>query len=237
MHLLLIRHADPDYEKHTLTPQGFREAEALGRRMATAGVTAVHSSTSPRARLTARAVAEPLGLPVTEHPWLLEPPLRIQQNGVSYTIWDLFGETVRAGDRPPTQEDWSRLPDLDSEEVRAAWTGFRASADEFIAGLGYRREGGRYRIERRNRDRIAAVCHNGTILLFIAHLLEIPLPLAWCGFYAWPSSVSTFFFEEQSEEWAVPRALAIADTSHLYAAGLEPQPRAMGAGRFEPYVK
>ena len=83
--------------------------------------------------------------------------------------------------------------------------------------------------------RIALVSHNGTVLLFLAHLLALPLPLVWCGFYSWPASVSTIHFEEHSDAWAAPRALCVADTSHLRSAGLEPQPRGMGAGLYEPY--
>ncbi len=105
-----------------------------------------------------------------------------------------------------------------------------------IAAFGYVREGDRWRIERRSDARIAIVAHNGTVLLFLAHLLAIPLPLAWCGFYAWPASLTAFHFEEQSSTWAVPRALYVADTSHLSAAGLEPQPRGMGTGLFTQYL-
>ena len=40
---------------------------------------------------------------------------------------------------------------------------------------------------------------------------------------------------DRAYAWAAPRALCVADTSHLRAAGLEPQPRGMGAGLYEPY--
>ena len=35
MKLLIIRHADPDYEKDTLTEKGWREAELLSNRLIT----------------------------------------------------------------------------------------------------------------------------------------------------------------------------------------------------------
>ncbi len=31
MKITIIRHGDPDYENNTLTPTGFKEAEALGK--------------------------------------------------------------------------------------------------------------------------------------------------------------------------------------------------------------
>jgi broad specificity phosphatase PhoE len=237
MHLYLIRHADPDYEADSLTPRGFKEADALARRMIAAGVTHVYASTARRALLTAKPMAEGLTLPVIAHDWLLEPGhLRVRQDGIDYTMWDIYGETVRAFDAPLTQMTWPRIPPFDAPEVAEMWKGFRERADALIASHGYERQGCRYRIRRSSGDRVAIVSHNGTVLLFLAHLLELPLPLVWCGFFAWPSSVTVIHLEEHSSAWAVPRALHVADVSHLYAAGLEPQPRGFGPGRYEPFM-
>ncbi len=237
MHLYLIRHADPDYANDTLTPRGFKEARALGRRMARAGLTHLYSSPFPRARLTAQAVARLVSLPIVLEDWLVEPAhLSIVQNGDSYMMWDAFGEAVRSRPTPPTQETWNRLPPFDAPEVSEMWQSFRRHADDFLARHGYAREGCRFRVVNGNRDRIAVVAHNGTFLLFLAYLLELPLSLVWCGFYSWPASVTVFLMEEHSDAWAVPRALHVADVSHLYAARLDPQPRAFGSGRFAPFL-
>lgn len=236
MHLYLIRHADPDYAHDTLTPQGFKEARALAERMAAVGLSHLYSSPLPRALLTAQAVAHLSPVPIVQQDWLVEPDyLSVVQKGDSYEIWDIFGEDVRCREAPPTQETWNRVPPFDAPEVSEMWRGFREHADELLARHGYVREGCRYRVRQRNRDRVALVTHNGTLPLFLAHLLELPLSLVWCGFYAWPSSVTVFFFEEHSDTWAVPRALHVADISHLYAAKLEPQPRAFGNGIYEPF--
>jgi probable phosphoglycerate mutase len=227
MHLYLIRHADPNYAIDGLTEQGHLEAQALARRLAGHGLQAIYVSTAGRALATAKYTADRLQLPAQAEAWLLEPGhLRLKQQGRDYMIWDTFGETVRAQLPPATVTD---------EAVLAMWAEFRRQVDGLIARHGYLREAGRYRIERSNRERIAIFCHNGTVLHLIAHFLEIPLPLAWCSFFAWPASVTTIYFEEQSARWAVPRALGIADVSHLYQAGLTPQPRGMG-DRYEAYL-
>jgi broad specificity phosphatase PhoE len=237
MHLYVIRHADPDYDHDTLTRQGLKEARALARRMASIGLTRLYASPVPRAVLTAQAIAKLSPLPIGQEDWLIEPSyLTVVQDGTTYKIWDLYGEVIRSGDAPPTQETWNRAPPFDSPEVGGMWRGFRRNADEFLARHGYVREGNRYRIEQGSRDRIALVGHNGTVLLLLAHLLELPLSLVWCGFFAWPSSVTVFFFEEHSRGWAVPRALTVADVSHLYAAKLGPQPRAFGNGLYTPFL-
>jgi broad specificity phosphatase PhoE len=237
MHLYLIRHADPGYTDDSLTEQGHREAEALARRLATHGLDYLYASRTVRSLKTAEYVARLLNIPVVEETWIIEPShLRVRQKGRAYVIWDTFGEVVRGATSLPTRQSWFEHPPFHSPEVRSMWEEFQRRSDELMARHGYRREGGRYRIERKNRERIAIVSHNGTVLLFLAHLLELPVPLVWCGFYAWPASVTTIYFEEHSRRWAVPRALGVADVSHLHVAGLEPQPRGMGAGRYDPYL-
>ena len=237
MHIYLARHADPDYLKDSLTEQGFREAAALADRLESHGVTRVYASTANRAILTARAYADRRSLIVEPFPWLLEPAhLQVEQGGGRYSLWDTYGETVRGGTAMPTQETWSRAAPFEAPEVREMWRVFRANADGFLAGLGFRREAGRYRITGGGADRVAVISHNGTILLWLAHLLELPLSLVYCGFYAWPASVTTIYMETHTAEWAVPRALGVADVSHLVAAGIRPRPRAMGAEPYEPYL-
>jgi probable phosphoglycerate mutase len=229
MHLYLIRHADPDYDRNTLTSHGFREAAALAERLNTYGLQAIYTSDAARAILTARPAADRLNLPYHVLPWLQEPDsLHIEQQGREYSLWDTFGETIRADAPLPTHADWyTRFP-FNRPEVIQMWQAYKRQCDALIAKHGYIRYGGRYSIQQSNQDRIALFCHNGTILLLLAHLLELPVSLVWCGFYNWPSSVTTIHFEEHSEAWAVPRALGVADISHLYAAGLQPQPRGMG---------
>jgi broad specificity phosphatase PhoE len=237
VHIYLIRHADPDYERDSLTEQGFREAAALAGRLEALGVTRVYSSTASRALLTARAYAEPRSLAVESFAWLLEPThLQVEQGGRRYSLWDTFGETVRGGPAVPTQETWSRSAPFHTPEVQEMWRAFRGNADSLLARHGFAREGGRYRVTRPGRERIAVVSHNGTVLLWLAHLLELPLSLVYCGFYSWPASVTTVFMETHSDAWAVPRALNVADVSHLVAAGITPRPRAIGPEPYEPYL-
>lgn len=236
MRLYLARHSDPDSAKDALTSQGEREAEALASRLKAERIIHLYCSVTGRSLATAERIARRTGTVVRQERWLNEPGhLQVRQGGRDYVIWDTFGETVRGRSPLPEGDAWFRMPPFDAPEVAAMWSEFRRRCDELTAAHGYVREGERYRIERRNEDRIALVSHNGTVLLLLAHLLALPLPLVFCGFYNCPSSLTTILFEEHSDRWAVPRALCVADTSHLRLAGLEPQPRGMGAGFYEAY--
>jgi broad specificity phosphatase PhoE len=236
MRLYLARHSDPNPHRDGLTPQGEREAEALASRLQAERITHLSSSVTRRSLATAERISRRTGLPVKQESWLLEPGyLRVKQAGQTYMMWDTFGETVRARTPLPEGDQWFRVPPFDAPEVSAMWAEFKRDCDALTAAHGYVRDGERYRIERRNDERVALISHNGTVLLFIAHLLALPLPLVFCGFYNCPSALTTILFEEHSDAWAAPRALCVADTSHLRLAGLEPQPRGMGSGFYEPY--
>ena len=53
MKLVIIRHADPDYEKDSLTEKGWREAELLSERISKMEVTDFYVSPYGRAKDTA----------------------------------------------------------------------------------------------------------------------------------------------------------------------------------------
>ena len=227
MRLYLIRHADPDYENNTITPAGHLEAKALAQRMAKEGLTQIFCSPLPRAMETARYTADATGIePVTED-WTCEVSACYFDSAPEgkVAVWDTPGELIRGETPWPTHEDWARIDPTYAAIVRQTYENMRTCSDRFVARHGYERVGGRYAIRRANKERIAIFCHNGTALWWLAHLLELPLPLVWSGFWHAPSAVTTILFEERSKEWAVPKALCVADTSHLYAAGLPIRPR------------
>ncbi len=234
MRLYLIRHADPDYEHDTITPAGHLEAAALAKRMKSIGLDRVFVSPLGRAKATAKYTTDALNMQSQIEDWTCEvagayyrlpqrpdseePPKRI-------SVWDTPGEIIRAKQPWPTEQTWDRIDPESAPIVREKFNTIRQCSDKFLASLGYERQEGRYRIRAASKQRVALFCHNGTIAFLLAQLLEIPLPLIWSGLWHAPTAVTTVLFEQRSKDWAVPRALAVADTSHLYAEGLEIRPR------------
>ncbi len=231
MRLAIIRHADPDYPNHTITPAGRLEARALAERLRRCPPDRLYSSPLERARHTAQATADALGKPVSIESWTTEigelqldaPPCQ------GFCAWDLHGEVIRRATPLPSHDTWHELPPLAAPRFRERFDRIRKDSDAFLARHGYERDGGVYRVRRPNRETIAVFCHGGFGLTWLAHLLEIPLSLMWAGFFLPPSSVSTVLFDERTPGIAVPRCLAVGDTSHLYAAGLPIQPSGIKA--------
>lgn len=210
MRLQLIRHADPDYDRDGLTPEGHREARALAARVAELAPTHLYVSALGRAQETAAYLAEATRrTPVTDERW---NELDWHVDDASWgrlSAWDVPGETVRHANTPGA-----------SRAFAGPIAGLRAFSDEILARHGYRREGGRYAVAARNDDQIVVVGHGGFTLTWLSHLLDLPVDRVWCGFWLPPTSITTIAMEERSDGWATPRCTALGDVSHLYAAGL-----------------
>lgn len=231
MRLFIIRHADPDYPNNTITPAGHLEAQALAPRLKRLGLDRIYCSPLGRAVDTARYTAEALGMEPVIEPWTAELAwVNIEQETLGRsTVWDIHGHLIRQLPEPVTHSNWHQFPPLDEPEFRAGVERVNADSDAFLTGLGYAREDGVYRINQPNREKIAIFCHGGLGLTWLAHLLNIPVPLIWTGFFLPVSSVTTVLFDERHKEFAVPRCLGVGDISHLYAAGLPMAPAGIKA--------
>ncbi len=228
MRLLLIRHADPDYPNNTITEHGHKEARALADRLAVLGLDRIYSSPLPRAVQTAEYTAKRLGLPIQVEDWTRELTWRIEHPTLGrIPVWDVPGEEFRGDAGCLTLDSWDRLGCLSGADLRPAYESMQNHADEFLDRLGYRRQGALYHAVRRNSEKVALFCHGGFGLAFLAHLLHIPLTLAWSGFWLPPSSVTTILMDERSDDRAVPRCTGLGDVSHLYAASLPVQTRGL----------
>src|SRR5690349_4013160 len=72
MRLYLIRHADPDYERDSITPAGHREAQALAKRMQRERLDRIYCWPLGRAIATARHTTELLNLKTVTEDWTCE---------------------------------------------------------------------------------------------------------------------------------------------------------------------
>ncbi|MFC4600170.1 histidine phosphatase family protein [Cohnella hongkongensis] len=222
MRIYIIRHADPDYENDTITPRGHLEAKALAERMLRENIDSIYCSPMQRAQHTMNYTRELTGLPFETQDWLAEIQNweTLDTQGRSIPAWNVDGEIIRGRMPLPTNDNFYETEPFCNPAIRQGFAGIRSSSDRFMEAAGFRREEGRYRILKPNDRRIAIFCHMGFGLAWLAHLLEIPLPLLWSGFWLAPSSVTTILMDTRSEQWGVPRCLGLGDVSHLYNASL-----------------
>jgi broad specificity phosphatase PhoE len=230
MRLYIIRHADPDYQNNTITPEGHLEAKALAKRLQQEGITKVYSSPFGRAIDTAKYTSELLGLDYEIEDWTKEMWQSLKLENSPWGLiasYDLPGEVLRDGPCMPNHNNWHENSILQErvDIIKEAVEEVKLKSDEFLSRHGYERVGGKYLSVDKNEEKIAVFCHGGISLCWLAHLLEIPLTLMWSGFWIPPSSVTTILFDQRSEKYAVPRCIGLGDVSHLYEAGLPIKPR------------
>ena len=226
MLLYVIRHGDPIYEPDSLTELGHAQANALAKRLFRCGLDRVYCSPLIRAQQTARPTCEALGLSCEIEEWAhenraFEDFVVKHKDGREEWCFDQQN-TNYVNDETLARQDWYNIPELlgEPERFRQGYDRLIKSGDEFIARLGYVREGSVYRIERPNDERVALFCHEGISTFFISHLLNIPLHVFWATVGFSHTGVTIIEFANNENGITMPRMICMSDLSHIYEGGL-----------------
>lgn len=222
MRILVIRHGDPDYAKDSLTEKGWKEAKVLADKMKQEKLDYIYVSPLGRAKATASFTLEQKGMEAVECPWLREFAPLIDRPDVTdrkMIAWDWLPQDWTAEPKHFLYDEWMNTPVFENSEVPQQYRWVTQSFDELLAGHGYVRDGEIYRVERANRDTIALFCHFGVECVLLSHLMHVSPMILWHHMCAAPTSVTTIYTEERRKGIASFRVTAMADQSHLYAAG------------------
>ena len=225
MRILLIRHAEPDYEHNTLTPNGFKEAEALGEVYRNFQFDEAYCSPLNRAKLTAEAFMmhhPEKGIVVKD--WLAEfdPLVRVPYTDEDVYTWDfppaefVKEEAFFSGDKYFTSS-W-----LQSDALKKRYREAAEGLDAVLEHNGYRRNGRNYDVLNSNTRTVLFFCHFGMMSVLMSHLLHIPYVLLAQHFECQPTGITTIVTEERERGLAQFRCLRYSDVSHLAASGLQP---------------
>ena len=212
MKIIIIRHAEPDYENDTLTNKGFREAKILGEYYKNEKLDYIYSSPLPRAKYTAEALAG--SRPIIYKDYLIEFWHQINIDGVKKHNWDFLPSDIEK--HPELVNDKF----LDSKI--AATANLRPLYDEVIKEFdktleehGYKREGSYYRVSKPNKDTIVFVCHLGMMSLLMSRLSGIPYTQIAQYFFVAPTGVTIYQSEEREEGIAQFRCREFGNLDHL----------------------
>lgn len=225
MRILLIRHADPDYERDSLTETGWREAELLARRLEREKLDFIYTSPLGRARDTASLTLKALGREAETLDWLREfqaPIWRPDDKEEMHICWDWLPADWLNDPLLYDAGRWFEHPVMAEGNVKVEYDRVCAGLDELLAAHGYVREGHLYRAERANHDTLALFCHFGVGCVLLSRLLRVSPMVLWHGLCAAPASVTTVLTEERREGTASFRVWSYGDVSHILAAGETP---------------
>lgn len=225
MLLYIVRHGEPDYTTDTLTERGWRQAEAVGKRIFDSGIQHIYASPMGRAQQTAEPACRLLGLPCQIEPWAEEAEfgrLTTYPDGISKSVSDVQNALYRKNGGIDIPYDRAfDAPGFDISGMKAESERIVAGGRDFLERLGYKEENGVYRILNRNPDKVALFCHTVMARTWLSHLLHIPIHLMWAGFTYTHTGVTILEFPNYRNGITAPRCLCYSDMSHLYASGLD----------------
>ena len=218
--LLIIRHADPDYAKESLTEKGWHEAELLTDRLFRLSPDYIYSSPLGRARDTASLYLKKSGKTLEICDWLEEfwGYIIDRETEKERICWDLLPEDWTKEEAYFNKDEWYKTELMQSGNVEKRYREVCEGLDALLLKHGYRRDGNLYRVEQENTDTIALFCHFGVETVLLSHLLNISPVQLWHGFVALPSSVTVLNTEERRQKAAYFRCAHFGDVSHLYTA-------------------
>lgn len=232
MRILIIRHADPDYQRDDLTPQGKIEARLLGAYCASHYEQIVSFYVSPLGRAQKTFLALSPFYPnasVATCDWLHE--FRGQVRNVesrpevaASSCWDFWPKTMEENPDLYSRDRWRDCSFMKEHSINVLeeYDKVVSAFDEVLAHHGYQRKGNIYSVTHANHDVIAFVCHYGVGSVLLSRLMNCSPYSLWENICLLPSSLTEFVSEERVEGSAHFRALAIGSTAHLAIGGETP---------------
>lgn len=219
MRIVFVRHGEPDYARDCLTELGRIQAKKAAQRLLGEGIGEIYASPLGRARETAQAAAEVLGLPVKTLDFMEEVRWGSADGEELYAgghPWAIADEMARQGmelNRP----DWRDAPWFRTNRVVECVDRVERGIDEWLAGFGYLREGKHYRHaeEEEQHKTVALFSHGGSSCAAMGHILGLPFPYAIALLHLDFTGITVVRLDSRAGIGAIPQLKCSNDTAHL----------------------
>ena len=225
MRLIIIRHGDPDYSIDSLTPKGWKEADALSKYMENINVTSFYVSPLGRAQDTANVTLKYLNRTAETLPWLKEFPTRVKhidRPDELHAAWDWLPQIWTNNNDFYDANKWFNHPVFNEAHVKEEYDYVISEFRSFLKQHGYEKNGNIYKVTHSNHDTLCLFCHFGIECVLLSDLFSISPMVLWHSTVALPTGITTIYTEEREKGIASFRMNEFGSTAHLYAAGIEP---------------
>ena len=243
MHLVFIRHGDPDYEKNSLTEKGWREAECLSKRVVRWKIDGLYVSPYGRAQDTAKPFLDKIECKPETLPWLKEFDYKIKDPRTKKQrgCWDWLPHEYFSEKKFFGRDSWLKTRAMKSGNINEKYAEVCKGLDDVMKRYGYEREDAEtpvYKckphltaeeasvdkhldaVQENFDDRnIVFVCHLGVMFAAISWLTGCSPLLLWQGFFVAPTSVTVLGAEERVPGEVVFRVQQLGDVRHLHEGG------------------
>lgn len=148
MHLIFIRHADPDYENDSVTEKGRRELELLARRVSHLKAAEIFVSPMGRAQETAKACIQAMDcgspmepLKAVTVPWLREFSYEITdaKTGKKRIPWDWLPRDYFSEKKYRSTDSFFKTASMKSGNIQSHYEEVCRGTDEILASYDYNR--------------------------------------------------------------------------------------------------
>lgn len=245
MHLIFVRHGDPDYAHDTVTSKGVQEAMLLKERAVKWQLEKAYISPLGRAQKTAE-IALSSTVEKETLPWLREfnYPIKDPTTGKNRIAWDWIPEKYFSEKKYFDKDKWCTTKAMKSGNISDHYKDVCDGIDSVLATYGYEKEANGnciyvckphcteqeaavdHHLEAYQKpldDRsIAFFCHLGVMFAVIGHLTGISPVQLWQGFFVAPTSVTVVGTEERVPGKVIFRVQSVGDCSHLVSKSEPP---------------
>ena len=224
MKLIFIRHGDPDYVNDTLTERGWKEAEALSKRVSKWDIDKIYCSPLGRAQDTASLSLKLMNRTAETKDWLREFYIRVTdpQTGEDRIPWDLMPAYWTELPELYGKDSWFQSGIMKTGNVLEEYRRVCGGIDEILSENGYIRSKNIYITEQGNEKTLVFFCHLGVQFVMLSHLLGVSASVMWQNFFVAPTSVTVVATEEREKGKVSFRCKKLGDTSHLDMADIRP---------------
>ena len=217
MIITFVRHGHPNYAHDCLTELGHNQAAAPAERLESEGIEKLYASPQGRAQQTADPIAKKLSLEIETLPFMREIGWGAEDGSETpfgghpwFVAWDMAakGQTLTSpsyADEEPFRGN-RVVPQAKEKSV---------FFDEFLATLGYTREGDFYRVGKPAYKKVAIVSHAGSSTALIAHMLNWNLPLAYGIMDPQYTAVTELILSDEEGKLFTPKIGIMNDARHI----------------------
>ncbi len=223
MLIYFIRHGDPDYANDSLTEKGKMQAEALAKRLAQSHIDEIFVSANGRAKMTAAPTAAATGIESKVEEWLSEniawKNFSCEIGGGRHGFSHMQASEIMKSEDTMKRlgGDWYNAECFHGIDIAGGMKFFEEKSDEFMLRQGYERIGAIYKIVEKNEKNIAIFGHQGNGMVWLSHLLAVPLPLFGGSFDLAHTGVTIIEMRDRGSGYTAPRCVCFSDMSHIYA--------------------
>lgn len=227
MKIIIVRHADPDYEHDSITEKGKIEASLLADYLCKyyPQIDNVFCSTFGRAKATIAPYLNKSGKEALYLNWLIEFLTKAHRPDINEEwglAWDILPEYVSSHPKLFSPTEWMKEELYAGTDVYPTFKEIGENLDLILAMNGYSREGNIYTTNEGNHKTLLFACHFGVECVLLAHLLNCSPVTFWLGSVALSSSITVLNTEERRKGIVSFRMETFGSIPHLRIANIEP---------------